>query len=337
MQHVSNQNWQSDPCPVQEIDAVYLWVDGRDSAFQEGLGRYLAGRPLFADFEQTSANRFRDSGELRYSLRSLRQYAPWIRHVYLVTNGQVPGWLDRSHPGITVIPHASLFRDRGHLPTFNSNGIETQIHRIPNLSRYFLYMNDDVFLGQAVTPASFLHADGTPRVFLQELEMHDEPCTGPIHDRAYAYTQKVADRLWGRRRPRYLPAHGPQLLDREVLEELERTVPAEFEKTASHRFRSPEDLALRVLYACRVLEGSSAGRDAAEMFYCGCNAYYFAVLRHSVSGNLRQLLDIVRRRPRFFCINDDLGDTILQRAQLRALPWFLSALYPRKSEFERAR
>jgi hypothetical protein len=27
--------------------------------------------------------------ELRYSLRSLEKYAPWVRHVYLVTNGQV--------------------------------------------------------------------------------------------------------------------------------------------------------------------------------------------------------------------------------------------------------
>lgn len=26
----------------------------------------------------------------RYSLRSLEQFTPWVRHIYIVTNGQVP-------------------------------------------------------------------------------------------------------------------------------------------------------------------------------------------------------------------------------------------------------
>jgi hypothetical protein len=39
-------------------------------------------------------NRFRDSDELRYSLRSLQKYAPWIRRIFVVTNGQV--WVHAS-------------------------------------------------------------------------------------------------------------------------------------------------------------------------------------------------------------------------------------------------
>jgi len=35
----------------------------------------------------TSSNRFRDNEELRFSLRSLERRAPWIRNVYIVTNG----------------------------------------------------------------------------------------------------------------------------------------------------------------------------------------------------------------------------------------------------------
>jgi hypothetical protein len=34
-------------------------------------------------------NRYRDSNELLYSLRSLEKYAPWVRHIYLVTDNQV--------------------------------------------------------------------------------------------------------------------------------------------------------------------------------------------------------------------------------------------------------
>lgn len=45
--------------------------------------------PKYANEDASAANRFKDQEELRYSLRSLEKYAPWIRHVYLVTNGQV--------------------------------------------------------------------------------------------------------------------------------------------------------------------------------------------------------------------------------------------------------
>lgn len=37
-----------------------------------------------------SDNRFRDSEELRYSLRSLVKFAPWIRKIFIVTDNQIP-------------------------------------------------------------------------------------------------------------------------------------------------------------------------------------------------------------------------------------------------------
>ena len=43
--------------------------------------------------------------ELRYSLRSLEMFAPWIRHVYIVTNGQIPYWLNLDNPRLTLITH----------------------------------------------------------------------------------------------------------------------------------------------------------------------------------------------------------------------------------------
>ena len=57
-------------------------------------------------------NRYRDNQELRYSLRSLYKYAPWIRHIYIVTNGQIPHWLNLDHPRISVVTHADIFVNR---------------------------------------------------------------------------------------------------------------------------------------------------------------------------------------------------------------------------------
>lgn len=67
--------------------------------------------------------------ELRYCLRSLSQNVPWIRRIYLVTNGQIPYWLNLDNPKLRVITHEDIFLTKNHLPTFSSPAIESHIHR----------------------------------------------------------------------------------------------------------------------------------------------------------------------------------------------------------------
>lgn len=55
--------------------------------------------------EDVSASRFEDNEELRYSLRSVERHAPWVRHIFIVTNGQIPSWLNLDNPRVTVITH----------------------------------------------------------------------------------------------------------------------------------------------------------------------------------------------------------------------------------------
>lgn len=76
-----------------------------------------------------AASRFSDKDELRYSLRSLEMYAPWIRHVYIVTNGQIPSWLDMDNSRVTLVTHDDIFTNKNDLPTFSSPAIESHIHR----------------------------------------------------------------------------------------------------------------------------------------------------------------------------------------------------------------
>lgn len=111
--------------------------------------------------EDVSTSRFADNEELKYSLRSIQKYAPWVRNIYIVTNGQIPSWLNLDHPRMKIVTHKQLFTNKSHLPTFSSPAIETHIHRIPGLSKRFIYMNDDVFFGDNVWPDDFYtHAKG---------------------------------------------------------------------------------------------------------------------------------------------------------------------------------
>ncbi|KAH9260901.1 hypothetical protein BASA82_001084, partial [Batrachochytrium salamandrivorans] len=107
-------------------------------------------------------NRFKDHGELKYSLRSLEKFAPWVNRVFLVTNGQIPDWLNTSR--VTVIPHDDFFPP-ADLPTFSSPAIEANLFRIKKLSNRFLYFNDDMFLASPVTLEDFV-ANHKQKIYL---------------------------------------------------------------------------------------------------------------------------------------------------------------------------
>ena len=104
--------------------------------------------------------RFQDNNELKYSLRSLEMYAPWINHIFIVTDRQVPKWLNTSYPKVTVIDHSQIL-PKEMIPTFASDIIESYIGFIPNLSEHFLYSNDDMFFNKPVKP-EFFFQQGKP-------------------------------------------------------------------------------------------------------------------------------------------------------------------------------
>ena len=121
---------------------------------------------LANDLGDYSSNRFHDNEELRFSIRSVLKFAPWVRRIFIVTNGQIPNWLDLSNPRVTIVPHYQIFRNLSHLPTFSSPAIESHLHRIPGLSKKFLYMNDDVMFGKPVFPEDFYSITKGQKVYL---------------------------------------------------------------------------------------------------------------------------------------------------------------------------
>lgn len=142
-----------------EIDLVYLWVDGNDPVWQAKRAGIDSRKKATA--AQDGKGRYADNDELRYSLRSVEEYAPWIRRIFIVTDSQVPSWLDTSNPKIRIVDHSEILPPEA-LPTFNSTVIEHALHRIPDLSQHFLYANDDMFFNRPVVPGDFFLSDGRP-------------------------------------------------------------------------------------------------------------------------------------------------------------------------------
>lgn len=147
-----------------DIDAVITWVDGSDPALKRQRDHYLSHATAPLHGNGINPHRWMCSDELNFCLRSIANNAPWIRHVWIVTDNQIPeitGLPDHFADKISIVDHKDIFAGyENALPTFNSLSIETMLWRIPGLCEHFLYFNDDVFLTAPVEIADFFTANG---------------------------------------------------------------------------------------------------------------------------------------------------------------------------------
>ncbi len=225
------------------VDIVYLWVDGNDPEWKAikamHQSNHKAKDPL--DKQGWAPSRFADHEELRYSLRSILKFAPFFNHIYIVTMNQKPHWL-LDHPKITIVDHAEIFKNPEDLPTFNSQAIESNIYRIPNLSEHFIYFNDDVFLGQPVAVSDFFSLEGKVKVlFEQGLSPSGPPLIREsLYRRAWRNTNAVLDDYYKKEaRPRL--CHSAFALRKSFIEEAEKEHPFVFQSNSSHKFREVND------------------------------------------------------------------------------------------------
>ena len=314
------------------IDAVYTWVDGGDPAWQARKAAALGDNDWVHRVSGQTANnsRFASRDELRYSLRALHCFAPWVRRIFLVTDDQVPAWLDTDHPQVTVVSHREIFGSTGRLPTFNSQAIESRLHRIPGLSEHFLYLNDDVFLGRPVTPDLFFTSGGLTRFFpsgalVDSLPRRDSDA--PVNS-AGKNNRKLIQQAFGRVLTRKM-MHTPHPSRRSVITEIEDRFAEHVEATAAHQFRHPDDISLlsslQQYYA--YLTGRATPGDIKYL--------YTDLADPETPFKLAKLLR--NRHLDAFCLNDTDSDPDAEAVQAELLADFLPAYLPFASPFELAR
>ena len=143
----------------ERIDFIISWVDGNDPEWQEKKNKAL-GRTNEKKVDARN-RRFRDWDNLVYLFRGISKYTPWVNHIYLVTPGQCPKWLNTANSRVTLVNQDDLFEDKSLLPTFNNCAVELLMYRIPGLSDKFVYFNDDFFILRP-TPETDFFRDGLP-------------------------------------------------------------------------------------------------------------------------------------------------------------------------------
>ncbi|GII99324.1 Stealth-like protein [Sediminihabitans luteus] len=312
----------------EPIDVVYTWVDGDDPRWQERKAE--AQRAVCGDSVHetaVSSSRYVARDELRYSMRSVEAYAGWVNRIVVVSDGQVPAWLDRTNERVVVVDHREIFSDPGVLPVFNSHAIESQLHHVPGLSDRYLYLNDDVFFGRPVRPELFFLGNGGTKFFLSDLVLDlDAPTVRdfPVlaaaknnRDLVHARTGRIVTNKF---------KHTPHPQDRAVLERLEREHPEVFAAVAASRFRHPGDLSIAssLHHHVAFAEGHAVPGTIS-----------YAYQDTSRPDAVLLLNELLRRRDvDVFCLNDVTGgkDSV---ATDRMMLDFLRRYYPRPSSFER--
>lgn len=250
---------------METIDFVILWVDGNDPEWRKQKALYSSTVD-----HGNEERKFREWDQLKYWFRGVEKYAPWVNKIHFVTCGHVPDWLNLNHPKLHFVKHEDFIPSE-YLPTFSSNPIELNIHRIDGLSDKFVYFNDDMFIINRVSPDDFF-SNGIPRSTAGLAVTGHVPTefAGILHtarsfvNNNFNSLEVIRKHFWKFINPRYgmkrnlltallLPycreffpgfyvAHGANAYLKETFVEIWKKGREELHETCTHKFRTPFDL-----------------------------------------------------------------------------------------------
>lgn len=308
-----------------DIDLVFSWVDGSSPEYQAARAARMKG-VVVGEGDDNEA-RFRQINELKYALRSVYMFAPWVRRIFIATDSERPEWL-ADHPSVTIVRSDEHFKDPSVLPTHNSQAVEAQLQHIPGLSEYFLYSNDDMFFGRPVAPDMFFSPGGVTKFIEADIRIglgeNDAERSG--FENAARVNRRLLHERFGRITTRHLE-HTAAPLRKSVLLEMEQEFAAEFAATAASRFRTKDNISVTnsLYHYYALLTGRAVTQEMARVKYVD------TTLRSGLKS-LNKMLD--KRDQDFFCLNDGSFPEVPADERAHLVTDFLEKYFPVKAPWE---
>ena len=266
------------------MDCVLTWVDGDDPAFRQRMAPFLTDAGEDRRTDVAGRARLSSSHEIAVAVASVLRFAPYVKRIFIVTDGQDPGlgpFLDKQFPGnkvpVIIVDHKTIFEGyEGYLPVFNSMSIETMLWRIPDLSEDFLYMNDDYFLVAPTTEADVLSPEGKSLFYGSPMRVAWADFLRRFHRkkngrRRISYRDTLANgaRILGGKQF-FMLAHTPEAMKKSVFEAFFRDNPDVMLSNIAHRFREDGQFNVQSMYyTMGVRDGFAEARspkDVSVMF-----------------------------------------------------------------------
>jgi len=310
-----------------DVDIVFSWVDGNSVEYQRARAARANGH-VVGEGDDAPA-RFRQIDELKYALRSVYMFAPWVRNIYIATDSPVPEWLG-DHPRVRVVRSEEFFSDLSWLPTHNSQAVESQLHHIEGLSEHFLYSNDDMFFGRPVAPSMFF-SPGSVSKFIEAdtrigLGLNNPERSG--FENAARVNRRLLQQRFGRVTTRHLE-HTAAPLRRSVLFEMEHEFADDFAATGASPFRAKENISVTnsLYHYYALMTGRAILQENAKAGYVDTTM---------VSG-LASLSEVLKKRSfDFFCLNDGSFPEVTDEERTDTVTDFLERYFPFAAPWEQA-
>ncbi|MBV8182982.1 MAG: stealth family protein [Mycobacterium sp.] len=309
-----------------EIDMVFSWVDGSDPEFRARRAAQMS-QHVVGEGDEAEA-RIRQIDELKYALRSVNMFAPWVRRIFIATDSALPAWL-ADHPKITIVRAEDHFTDPAALPTYNSHAVESQLHHIPELAEHFLYSNDDMFFGRALKASMFFSPGGVTRFIEAKTRIGlgaNDPTRSGFENAARVNRQLLYERF-GQVITRHLE-HTAVPLRKSVLTMMEREFPEEFARTQASAFRSSTDVSVTnsFYHYYALITGHAVQQEKAKVLY--------------VDTTTREGLDLLyelrkKRGYHFFCLNDGSFPEVSAAERRDRVTDFLERYFPIPAPWEK--
>lgn len=277
----------------QKIDVVYTYVHYQDHSFQNKIKQYKKNIDLV---------RYRDMNEIYYSLQTLEFFAKNIvGSIYIVSmnqsldDKQLSPWI-RSK--ILYISHEEIIPSE-YLPTFNSITIEGFLYKIPNLSETFLYLNDDMFIGNYLSMKDIFTEKGIPKVYVGRLkEQAKRNKNKPWLDyylNGYDLFQSHYPNIYCDIKP----VHSVYILQKSVFEEMWKVFGEELKQSIS-QFRESKNINIWFLsYLMGIYMGEMKPTQVNDKI-----SIYFHCDTESDEKKIEYIRKIVKMKPLFLNINN---------------------------------
>ena len=303
---IKNKDTQKPPFP---IDIVYTWKGENES----------------------NDMRLRYNNELKYSLRSLELFAPWVNKIFiLMNNAKQPSWI-KDNSKIIIVEHSETFPSEKYLPNTNSNAIETTIANIKDLSNHYIYFNDDIFLGRKVKYTDFFTSDG--KALIDDYTLQTRNIVKEDGKQKLKFElPKSADKLY---------KHIPISLIKNLVLDFNKTYSdyVDWIRMTKKRKDKGYDICEKnnLLSPCQQIH-----YPIAEFVYLHKKAKIVdnentssVFVSSAIDDFSEKLDDIASRRPKFFCINDVEPDPAKRKVIASQMLRFFKKYFPNKADFEK--
>ena len=334
------------------VDIVYTWVDGSDKRWQSKKENILKKYGIYQKSTDVSGQkRFSNNDELKYSLRSVQKYCPWIRNIYIITDNQIPDWINTNNNNLRIIDHKEIF-EKNILPTFNSNAIEMRLKYIKGISDNFLSFNDDFFIGKKTTKSDFFYENGLPKIFVGKTKsklklklrfLFPFLKKYKAHASAVSNSRKLIFNKYNKI-INYNLLHSVKPLSIKFLNEIEKIFNKEHKTTLKNQFRDNSDTWVVSLSAYYQLARNKnkvkyvqkiEKRDYLNKLFLHMGLklnYSYVDLSWPLLRVEKYLNLIYKYKPLTFCLNDWPNNH--QEAD-KTIKKFLEKMYPNKSIYEK--